>query len=290
MIAQVALHIDRVFNIETVERNGVLANRTGERILQQAHLVVVDIHIGKHVLQRRVQNVSRLDEVVDTRRVLALHNLFFGMRVFTVNMLGNGLVNADGQNKLVVQRTYLHLVEQPLLLLEFGVFQIHRFQVVHCQRNLLILSKLVIRMIVERGLLLSGNHTLHQLDRRIILTRVPALALRPDLNVFQGAALRLQPDAQLRTCLSLNLYILTSVTQCRDGQRPSVVTLNLEHACLIGRYHHMVSAVDSAGKRNAVACCRVYHHALNLLCADIQSHHQQSKAYYHYPLFQYHGP
>ena len=63
----VALHIQCVHNIKSVERYCILAYRRGERILQEAYLVVVDIHIREDVLQYGVEDVSRLEEVVYSR-------------------------------------------------------------------------------------------------------------------------------------------------------------------------------------------------------------------------------
>ena len=67
MVAQVTVHIDSVLNIVSVESDGILADRTDERILQQTDIVIVDVHIGKHVLQGNIQNVASLNELVDSR-------------------------------------------------------------------------------------------------------------------------------------------------------------------------------------------------------------------------------
>ena len=71
MIAQVAVYIYRVLNIITIEGDCILSDRTHERILQQSHIVVVDIHICKHILERNVKDVARLDKLVYTRRALS---------------------------------------------------------------------------------------------------------------------------------------------------------------------------------------------------------------------------
>ena len=183
VVAQVALHIDGILDVEPVERHGILADRTGKGILQQAHLIVVYVDIGKDVLQGRVQDVARLDEVVDARGVLSFHYLFLAMGVLAIDMLGDGLVDTNGQDELIVEWAHLDLVEQPLALLELGVLKVDGLQVVHGQSNLLILGELIVRMVVEGGLLLGGNHSLHQLYGRIVLARVFALALRAHLHI-----------------------------------------------------------------------------------------------------------
>ena len=71
MIAQVAVNIYRVLNIIAIEAYGILSDRTHERILQQSHIVIIDIHISKHILERNVKDVARLDKLVYTRRALS---------------------------------------------------------------------------------------------------------------------------------------------------------------------------------------------------------------------------
>ena len=274
MIAQVAVHVDGILNVETIECHGILTYRTGERILQESHLVVVDVHIGKHIFQGGIQNVARLYQVVNARRVLSFHDLLLAMRVFAIDVLRDGLVDADGQNQFVVQRAYLHLVQQPLLFLELRVLQVHRLQVVHRQRNLLVFRILVVRVVAQRRFLFGGNHAFHQFYGRIILPRIFALSFRAHLHILQCAALGFQSDAQLRLSLARHIHLLTAKAQCRDGQRPSVVALNLEAPFAICRHHHMMSMINRTGKGNAVARCSIYHHAFDLLRADTHAHHQ----------------
>ena len=105
------------------------------------------------------------------------------MGVLAIDMLGDGLVDTNGQDELIVEWAHLDLVEQPLALLELGILKVDGLQVVHGQSNLLILGELIVRMVVEGGLLLGGNHSLHQLYGRIVLARVFALALRAHLHI-----------------------------------------------------------------------------------------------------------
>ena len=73
--ALVALHIEGVHDIESIERHGILSDGRGEGILQKAYLVVVDIDVGEHILEHCVEDVSRLEEVVDSCGVLSLHDI-----------------------------------------------------------------------------------------------------------------------------------------------------------------------------------------------------------------------
>ena len=59
MIAQIAIYINRILNIKTIECHRVLADGARERELKQAYLIIIQIDIGKYILQRRVENVAR---------------------------------------------------------------------------------------------------------------------------------------------------------------------------------------------------------------------------------------
>ena len=73
--ALVALHIEGVHDIESIERHGILSDGRGEGILQESYLVVIDIDVGEHVLEHCVEDISRLEEVVDSGGVLSLHDI-----------------------------------------------------------------------------------------------------------------------------------------------------------------------------------------------------------------------
>ena len=62
---RVALNGQCVLDIEPVEADGMLADGRRERILQQSYLVVVEVDIGEDILQRDIDDVTRLEEVVD---------------------------------------------------------------------------------------------------------------------------------------------------------------------------------------------------------------------------------
>ena len=67
MDTTIALHQQRIFDIVAIERDGTIGNGRHERMLQDAHLVVVDINIGEDILGHRIQHLTRLEEVVDAR-------------------------------------------------------------------------------------------------------------------------------------------------------------------------------------------------------------------------------
>ena len=60
MVAQVTVDIYRVLYVETVERDGSLADGRRKLILKQTHVVVVDINISEHLFKQRVQYLASL--------------------------------------------------------------------------------------------------------------------------------------------------------------------------------------------------------------------------------------
>ena len=115
--AQVLIDIESILDIIAVEANGIFSDRRREGILQHADLIVVDVHIGEHLLHHRVKDVASLYQVVDTLGVDTFDDGLLIVRFLTVDLLRHRLVDTDGQDKLVVIRTGLDLVDEPLFLL-----------------------------------------------------------------------------------------------------------------------------------------------------------------------------
>ena len=143
----VLFHIHGVLDIEAIEANGILSDGRGEGILQQSHLVVVDIHIGKHILEDGGEYISCLKQVVDTRRVLPFDNALLAVRVLAVYLLRQCFVHRDGQYQFFVVLAHLHLVFHPRHLLQLGCFQLFGGDVVEGQCQLLVLVILVVILV-----------------------------------------------------------------------------------------------------------------------------------------------
>ena len=67
MDTRVALYLNGILDIEAVETDGVLTDRRGEGVLHQADLVVVEVDIGEDILHDHVEDITCLEEVIDTR-------------------------------------------------------------------------------------------------------------------------------------------------------------------------------------------------------------------------------
>ena len=172
MIAQVAVYIYRVLDVIAVEGDSRLADRRYKLILHKAHVVVVDVDVGKHVLKHSVENLARLKQVVDTLLALSLYNVLLLLGVLAVDVLRNSLVYRHGKDELAVVGRCLYLVLNVRLVLELARSKVFGLDVVKGKRNLLILVVLIIVVVFEMGTLLGGNDTLHQLHCRIILARI----------------------------------------------------------------------------------------------------------------------
>ena len=185
-----------VCEIEMIEGDGILADRRRERILQQAHLIIIDIDIGEHILHGGVQDITRLEEVIDTVGGLSLYDTLLIMRVFTVELLRDGLIHTDRKDQFVVILTHLHLIDEPLMFLKHATLQVIGLDVVKTQGDLLVVVILVEIVILQVGPFLGGDHLTHELHGRVVLTAVLRGFLRTHIHLIDLLGIGLQTDLQ----------------------------------------------------------------------------------------------
>ena len=113
-----------------VEGNGCSADRRRERILQEAHIIIVDIDIGKYILENGIDDFTRLNHLSDTIALLTLDNIFLALWILAVDVLGNRLVDLHRQGQLIIIRRFLYLVQQILALAEKLTLQLFLSQIV----------------------------------------------------------------------------------------------------------------------------------------------------------------
>ena len=225
MVAQIFIHHQRVFDIVAVEPDGILADRRGEGVLQHTNLIVVDVDIGKHVLHDGVQDIARLEQVVDTLGVDTLDDGLLIVRLLTINLLRDCFIDADRQDELVVIRTGLYLIDEPLFLLVLGGVEHLGLEIVERQRELLVLVVLIIVAVIQIGLFLSGYHLTHHLDGRVVFTTVAA-TLGFDGDLFQHAVVGLQGNLQYTLDTRVDLYRVGNVTHGCKRELPAIMTGN----------------------------------------------------------------
>ena len=192
MIAEVAVHIHRIFYIIMIEADGCSAERRWERILEQSHVVIVDIHIGKDILDGCIQDFSGLDHLSDTIALLTLDDILFALRVLAIYVLRNGLIDAYRQGELAVIRRKLYLVEEILSLAEELALHLFLGDIIECKGDLLIFIILIIIIVAEVALLLGSDDTSHEFHGRVILALVSSLLrFHHDFSQLVGIVLEL---------------------------------------------------------------------------------------------------
>ena len=149
MVAQVAVDIYCVLNIEAIERDGSLADGRRKLILKQTHVVVVDVNICEHLFKQRVQNLARLQQVVDTLLSLPLDNVLLLLRILAIDVLCDGLLHADGQDELVIVRRCLNLILHIRLVLVLACDKVFGLDIVQSERYLLIFIVLIVVVVLK---------------------------------------------------------------------------------------------------------------------------------------------
>ena len=241
VVAQVAVHIDRVFDVEAVEGNGRLADGRGKLVLEQADVVVVDVDIGEDLLEHGVEDVARLEHVVDAVAALPLDDGLLGLGVLAVDVLCHGLVYGDGQDALLVVGAGLDKVYQPRGALEDALLHVGGGDVVESEGDLLVPVVLVVVVVLEVGALLGGDDAAHELHGGVVLAAVLALA-GADGHLVQTLGLCLELDGEVGGLL---VYAdgLRHVAHRTDGEAPAVVPLDGELAHAVARHRHVVASV-----------------------------------------------
>ena len=193
----VIAHIDCVGNIVAVELDGITPDGRTELMAQQQDIVVVDIHIGKHLTHHGGQDLACLEQVVDTTRTGTLHDGTLSLRILPPELFGDHLIDRQRQHQLVGVLTAIHLFAQPRVFLEHPLLQRLRLQVVQTETNLLVVLVTVVVVALQVGLLLVGNHLAHQFHGRVFLTTVTRFLLRLHRHLLQRLVVGSQSDGHL---------------------------------------------------------------------------------------------
>ena len=227
MEALVMIHHQRILDVIPVESDGILADGRGERKLEHTDLVVIDIDIRKDILHHRVQDFTRLYEVVDTRRVHAFDDDLLVMRFLPVDLLRDRLIDRYGENQFVVIRTRLHLIDEPLFLFVFRVLHHLLRDLVEGQRQLLVFVILVEVMVVEVGFLLGLDDLLHHLHRRVVLPTVSS-AFRFHRHFLQDRIICFHADGIMTFHVVVDHDDSRHISHGTECQGPSVMAFNAE--------------------------------------------------------------
>lgn len=172
--AAAPINIEGVHQEVAVKTDGVVRReRTDEGVLQEAHLVVVDVYRRKAVLQHRVEDVARSKNVVDAVGALTQNDAFLRVCRFAVNLAHHAFIYGDGQDALSRVVTGLHVVEQEGVFLRPLPFRHVVGDVVDREHEFVVLLQTVEVVRLECPQVFPLNHLLHELYGGVVLTAVP---------------------------------------------------------------------------------------------------------------------
>ena len=124
LVALVVAHHQGVDDEIAVEADGIgRADGTSEGVLEQAHLVLIDVHIGEAVLEHGGDNFARVDKVVEALAALGLEDGLLLPGVAAVECLGDFLIHSDRKDELARFGAHLHMVLEERHALELVVLE-----------------------------------------------------------------------------------------------------------------------------------------------------------------------
>ena len=220
-------------------------------MLENAYLIVVNIHIGKDILRNGIDNVARLEEIGDTHRALALNDSLLVMRITAIDFLGDSLVDTGRENKASRHLTLLHLVGEPGILRELGIGEHVGVDIVQRQREFLILRILVVVAIGKVRFFLIGNNLPHEFHGRIALAAVfAALGLDGD---FAHRPQILLEDYQQTVAIGADGDRLGLIAHSTERQLLSHLLGDGEIATVVGHRRDFLSFILNGDEAQAVA-------------------------------------
>ena len=168
------VHHQRVDDKVAIKANGVSRrDRAAERVLQQSHILLVNVHIRKAILQHTRQNVACVEQFVDTIAPLSRHDALFRFRVFAVNQLRHRFVHRNRQNQFSRFVAHLHMFFQERQPFEFTLLENLVGYFVKGQRHFgVFVNAIVVVLFFQVAFLFGRNHLFHQFHGRVVFARV----------------------------------------------------------------------------------------------------------------------
>ena len=147
-------------------------------------------------------------------------------------MLGDGLVERDGHNHLLVVWAELSLL-RPLHLAHVRTVELLHLVVVQGHRELLVLVVHEVIMVLEPCVLLLLDDTFHELNGGVVLADI-ALPLCLDDNLLHGLRIGLKFDSESAGCSLCDVYLLLLITHAGEGKRCAVDTRDGKESINVG--------------------------------------------------------
>ena len=194
------------------------------------------------------------------------------LRIFAIDNLSQRLVHRQRKDVLVDFRTILHLLaEERILLEELGFTQGVGRDVIQGQRQFLIYIIVIMILLLQVVQFLAGHHLLHQLHRRIVLSRI-ALTLWLDHHFIQQIVRRGHFYRQLLGVL-VNRHSLGVISHRRKGQcLPFRKLIHLKTAIDIRDGSYPFTFIKDIGIRNGLAGLCILQNAIDLSKELVESH------------------
>jgi len=182
-------------------------------------VVVIEVHVREDLLEHGVDHLTRLQEFVETLRVLSHDHVAHLSGVFAIEVVGHHLAHRQWQDVLPIVVRLLHALAIP-----FAWSQLRRVDIVAGQRDLLILRKLVEGMVLQVREFLGLDDATHQ-GHGWILLAVVALTPSAHFHFCHVGRLRLDLDGQHRGVVP-HLYLLRLVADTTGHQHMTRTALD----------------------------------------------------------------
>ena len=167
------LHIGGVGQKIAVKTNGIgRGKRRDELILQQSHVVLVEVHLRKGIFEHGVDCIARIDEFVDALGTLPHHNLLGRIVTLAVDLLRHGFVHRERQDEFSGFGRPLHVIFQERHPFELSFLKNTRRHIAQCKIKFVVLHHRIIVVLPQIAVLFGCNHLFHQFDGRIVLARI----------------------------------------------------------------------------------------------------------------------
>ena len=113
MKARITFHLHGVHNVIAIETYSIIGNRRCHSTAKQTDAVIVDIHLAERIGRQGVEDITRLEYLIDTFRTLTYHKGSLFLRILAIHHLRHLLVEHEREDELTAQRTIFHLIPQP---------------------------------------------------------------------------------------------------------------------------------------------------------------------------------